>query len=174
MRRDEYINEINEIFKNEYKLKEFLKIAAYTQKYNLYNQIEIYNQANDIKAVASKSFWEDNLKMNIKDDELDNFILITGNNKEQIKLYDINQMKKEGNLDINDMVWTFNNNGESDYKVLYLNRSYHAEIRMPSGNVVTGQSYIKREYTNGSVLISINGVEYRTSWANVVIFKNCN
>ena len=45
---------------------------------------------------------------------------------------------------------------------------------MPSGNVVTGQSYIKREYTDGSVLISINGVEYRTSWANVVIFKNCN
>ena len=118
MRRDEYINEINEIFKNEYKLKEFLKIAAYTQKYNLYNQIEIYNQANDIKAVASKSFWEDNLKMNIKDDELDNFVLITGNNKEQIKLYDINQIKKEGNLDIDDMVWTFNNNGESDYKAL--------------------------------------------------------
>lgn len=65
-------------------------------------------------------------------------------------------------------------NAESDGKVLYLNRSYHAEIKMPSGNVVTGQSYIKREYTDGSVLISINGVEYRTSWANVVIFKNCN
>ena len=75
MKRSEYVQKAIEIFKNKTNLEKFLDIMAYTQKYSLYNQIEIYDQAeSDIMALASADFWKNNMHLELKDDEVNNYI----------------------------------------------------------------------------------------------------
>lgn len=51
---------------------------------------------------------------------------------------------------------------ESDYVI----------IRLPNDTIVEGYADYIYSYTNGSVKITIDGVEYQTHWENVVRIKS--
>lgn len=54
----ERINSTIAQFSNKEAYQQFMDAAAYLYKYSFYNQLLIYNQAPNAKAVASKSIWE--------------------------------------------------------------------------------------------------------------------
>ena len=53
-------------------------------------------------------------------------------------------------------------------------KSKYAMLRLPDDTIIQG--YVDRTYTysSGSIDITIDGVKYRTHWANVAIFEPSN
>lgn len=119
MKRSEYVQKAIEIFKNKTNLEKFLDIMAYTQKYSLYNQIEIYDQVeSDIMALASADFWKNNMHLELKDDEVNNYIEVTNSDGSINRLYDINQIEEVYEGEIQSLVWSLNNDTTNDYNKL--------------------------------------------------------